>query len=306
MSKRDIIAIGLFLLLIGFQYIHEFSISFRNYLSDKGVNSSIKSGKEVINYFSGIDVEAKAAIVWDAKENRVLFAKNEHSQLPLASLTKIMTALIALDAGEGIVVISKEDVMEEGDSGLLVGEEWDMPDLAKLTLVSSANDGAKSMASAITSLENVDGGTKTFVDVMNERAKTLGLSQTYFLNETGLDLSPNTSGGYGSVEDLVKLFYHTVTKYPDVFEATGKKQMTITSFSGKKHTVKNTNLEVEKVPGIVASKTGYTAIAGGNLVLLVNAGLNHPLVVGILGSSSNGRFTDAEKLVEAGITAASN
>ena len=170
MTKRDLIILGIFITLIGFQYINRLAIDFRENIS----NSQFGVRKEKVDYFTGIDLEAKSAIVWDARDNRVLYGKNERAQLPLASLAKIMTVFVALEAGETIATMPSE----------YTGEEWSLSTMAKLTLVSSANDGASSLAAAWVSFERLRGKDIPFTEAMNERAKTLGLSQTYFLNTT--------------------------------------------------------------------------------------------------------------------------
>ncbi len=305
MNKKDIVVIILFVTLIGFQFFHQAAVSIKNSILS-ATSTGQKNAPQKPDFFADIPLEAKAAIVWDARDNRVLFAKNEKVQLPIASLAKIMTAYMALGAGEAIATVSRQAVGEEGDSGLLVGEKWNLPDLVKLTLVSSVNDGADSIAAAWVGAEKTKGNEASFVDAMNAQARNFGLSQTYFLNETGLDISTETAGAYGSAEDIAKLFYKTVTAYPAIFEATSRLELTAYSLERKKHVVTNTNGDVEKITGIIASKTGFSALSGGNLAVIIDAGLNHPVVITVLGSSFNGRFSDVEKLVAAAILAVSN
>ncbi|MEK7614713.1 MAG: hypothetical protein AAB428_03550 [Patescibacteria group bacterium] len=259
--------------------------------------------------FANIEIEAKAAIVWDVKENKVLFSKNKSAQLPIASLAKLMTTLVALNEEKGVAIVNQEAIKEEGDSGLLAGEKWKIQDLAKLTLVASANDGASSLSNAwllAKSANTETAGNRLFVDAMNEEAKSLRLSETYFLNETGLDVSAALSGGYSSAENIARLFYHATVSYPEVFEATGQKRLSVESLENKTHTVKNTNEYVEQFPGIVASKTGFTDLAGGNLAVIIDIGINHPVVAVVLGSTTEGRFIDAKKLIEATISVVGN
>ncbi len=261
------------------------------------------------NPFAGIEIGAKSAIVWDAKENSILFSKNKSAQLPVASLAKIMTTLVVLDEGVATTTVEKKAVMEEGDSGLLTGELWEVKNLAKLTLVASANDGASSLSNAwllAKSANTETAGNQLFVDAMNEEAESLQLSETYFLNETGLDVSAALSGGYSSAENIARLFYHAAVSYPEVFEATGQKRLSVESLGNKTHTVKNTNEYAEQFPGIVASKTGFTDLAGGNLVVMIDIGINHPVVAVVLGSTTEGRFVDVKKLIEAAISVVGN
>jgi D-alanyl-D-alanine carboxypeptidase len=298
MDKKEIIILIVVVLLAGIQY----AVRTPGFLKGRPLPAETAVKPDP---FAGMEIEAKSAIVWDALDDKILFAKNENVQLPLASLAKIMTARVALKGGMDVAVVTKEAIREEGDNGLLVGEEWWVPDLTRLTLVSSSNDGAHSLAAAWVAVKEASGEKFSFVDAMNEEAKSLGLAETYFLNETGLDVSSSVSGAYGSAKEIAKLLYATVTMYPNIFEATSKGKIKALSIGDKIHELKNTNGGVEKTIGIVASKTGYTTLAGGNLAIVIDAGVMHPVVVAVLGSSEDGRFTDVSKLVDAAVQAVS-
>ncbi len=260
----------------------------------------------VSNPFSEVSLEAKAAYVFDAKTGKELYSLNSETLLPLASLTKIMTAITALSlVPEGMAItIDKKFLEEEGDSGFFVGESWDIKDLLGFTLVQSSNDGAGALASVAGAWKEgapvpYESSRKEFIEKMNEEAKSLGLYSMYFLNETGLDIGEDLSGGYGSAKDVSNLFARAVKSYPEVFEDTRYGEVKIESLDGKTHIVKNTNSSVDKIPMLIASKTGYTDLAGGNLAIAWNAGFDHPIIVTVLGSTYEGRFTDVEKLVKA-------
>ncbi len=132
---------------------------------------------------------------------------------------------------------------------------------------------------------------------MNEKAEELGLKQTYFINETGLD-NGALSGGYGSAIDVSKLMEYLIENHSEILEATKYQEIEVDSLD-KTHTAVNTNFDVDQIPGLIASKTGYTSMAGGNLVIAFDASIGRPIVVVVLGSSIEGRFTDVSKLVEA-------
>src|SRR3989338_217045 len=268
------------------------------------------------NPFDEINLEAKAAIVFDALENKIIYSLNSEEQLPLASLTKIMTAVIAREIlpDYTTITIDSDSIKKEGDSGLRVGEKWRVRDLLDFTLLVSSNDGAASLAAAAAAVstgigQNTEGGVnevvvkeKDFVSQMNEKARSLGLVQTYFLNETGLDLQTQVSGSYGSARDVANLLVYAVEKYPDLFEATRQLVFKVSSLDGKNREAKNTNEAVLKIPGLIASKTGFTDLAGGNLAVLMDAGLGHPIAIVVLGSSEQGRFVDVEKLASTTIS----
>ncbi len=133
---------------------------------------------------------------------------------------------------------------------------------------------------------------------MNQTAQALGLSQTYYINENGLDVNADISGGYGSAENIGSLLTYIITHKPDLLEATRYPTATISSFS-KNHVAKNTDTIINEIPGLIASKTGYTSLAGGNLAVAFDAGLQRPMVIVVLGSTESGRFTDVSQLVKA-------
>lgn len=254
--------------------------------------------------FPNVPLVARAAVVYDVKRGEVLFEKNARAQLPLASLTKIMMALTARDElpKDAVVTINEEFLQEEGNNGFRDGQEWKLSDILDATLVESSNDGAAAIAGAYAAFQKeateVEEGMD-FVSLMNEKAKALGLEQTYFLNPTGLDTSASVSGGYGSAHDMAKLFSFAIQKFPDAFEATRYKDIVVSSLGKTEYTISNTNDAIDQIPGLVASKTGYTDLAGGNLVILFDAGPMHPVAVAVLGSTLDGRFSDTISLVDA-------
>ncbi|MDQ5969112.1 MAG: D-alanyl-D-alanine carboxypeptidase [Patescibacteria group bacterium] len=253
--------------------------------------------------FDSLELEAKSVYVFDIVKNEVIFKKNEFVQLPLASITKLMTALTAVELvpENSRITIRKEFLSEEGDSGLLAGESWRLRDLLDFSLTVSSNDGARSLASVIGAINmnttDYDLGRKDFISKMNEKAEELGLKQTYFINETGLD-NGALSGGYGSAIDVSKLMEYLIENHSEILEATKYQEIEVDSLD-KTHTAVNTNFDVDQIPGLIASKTGYTSMAGGNLVIAFDASIGRPIVVVVLGSSIEGRFTDVSKLVEA-------
>ncbi|MBI4155792.1 MAG: D-alanyl-D-alanine carboxypeptidase [Candidatus Zambryskibacteria bacterium] len=255
--------------------------------------------------FNNIRLEAKAAYVFDVAKGRVIFKKNENLQLPLASLTKLMTALTALELApkNSQITIKKEFLKEEGDTGLLPGETWKLKDLMNFSLVVSSNDGARSVASVVGAVNlktaDFDLGRKDFITQMNSVAQKLGLKQMYFINENGLD-EGNIAGGYGSASDVANLLRHIIVNKPELLEAT-KYQSTTISSETKKHLAKNTNEELGQIPGLIASKTGYTALAGGNLAIAFDASIGRPIIVVVVGSTEKGRFSDVQLLVNASL-----
>ncbi len=279
------------------------------YISNNAGDMARKSAVDQNNPFLNIALQAKAAYVYDTRSGKVLFALNENNVLPLASLTKLMTAVIAselLPAGT-VVTIGKMDIEEEGDSGLFMNERWKLSDIVGFTLMTSSNDGASALATAAGSLGQNAYGMPTneskqkFIDAMNKKAEEFGLRGTHFFNESGLDVNKEISGGYGTARDVALLMTHVVKIAHKNIEPTTLARATITSLDNIHHQATNTNEEINAIPGIIASKTGYTDLAGGNLAIAFDAGLSHPVVVVVLGSTREGRFKDAEALTWAAL-----
>lgn len=278
----------------------------------KQMNFMPKGGKTVgqvaeerINPFEGLGIEAKSVYVFDVAKGEVLYARNENEKLPLASLTKMMTAIVATDLvpRSTVVEIDKVDIGAEGDSGLLVGEKWRMSDIIDFTLTTSSNDGASAIATVAGSLgQSVYGAPKDisknkFVEKMNLKTEEIGLVDTYFFNETGLDITEDDSGSYGTAKEVALLMTYAIKNKSKVMEATSRDRFSVSSLSGFGHIATNTNKSIGNIPGLIASKTGFTDLAGGNLVIAFDAGLMRPIVISVLGSSIEGRFEDVEKLV---------
>ncbi|HRY30945.1 MAG TPA: hypothetical protein P5328_00940 [Candidatus Paceibacterota bacterium] len=251
--------------------------------------------------FGNVEIEARAAIVKDINAGEILFGKNENLPLALASLTKVLTALtFEVNAAEEIINITYDDLKEEGNSLLYPGERFYKKDLIDFTLITSSND-----ASAALAANTLSGSTKelsspreAFVDEMNRLAKLIGMKSSNFSNETGLDKSPTSAGAYGSASDIATLFEYILKNYPEILEATGKSITTIRSVNGIVHQATNTNEIIDKLPNAIASKTGFTDIAGGNLAVVIDPGLNRPIIIVVLGSTEEGRFADVEKLAQ--------
>ncbi len=258
-----------------------------------------------VDPFDELSLSSKSFFVWDMRDNKKLGGLNEEMQFPLASLTKLMTVLVAseLSTSDTIVKIKDSDLTAEGDNGLVVGEEWNFTDIIDFVLLTSSNDGAQALASVISAFDyglNNKDERELFVDKMNEKVEKLGLKQTFFLNETGLDINGAVSGAYGSAKDIAILVDNIMQDYPELLNVSSHKQVEINS-DFLTHRVDNTNPSVEELPGVVASKTGFTDLAGGNLMVVFDAGINHKIVVAVLGSTKEERFTDVDRLVWASL-----
>lgn len=244
--------------------------------------------------FADVRIEGKAAIVYDLTTGEVLYEKNSRSQLPLASLTKLLTvyaAAAALDR-DATVTFTPNSLLPEGDNGFRVGERFAFDDLARLALVSSSNDATAAIAEAASSARATSGK-----NLLAGAAAAAGLAQTYALNGTGLDESLSVSGSYGSARDIAVLSGKLLEVAPDIAQATIESDISITSRDGVTHTLRNTNQHITRVPNALLSKTGFTDLAGGNLAIVYDAGIQRPIAIVVLGSSREGRFTDVQHLL---------
>lgn len=246
-------------------------------------------------------VQASSYVVFDIGSQKIIAEKDAQTPRPLASLTKIMSAFVAREMlpKETEVRILKEFLVEEGDSGLRDGEVFKLSDLLDLSLIVSSNDGARSLASVAGAfkLRTVDYsvGRSEFIKEMNTKAVALGFSTLAFTNETGLDNADGSTGGYGSALDVAHLFAHVLKQYPELLEATRNEKETIRSAQFS-HEVINTNSSLSEIPNVIASKTGFTNMAGGNLAIVFDAGFGNPIAIVVLGSTTEGRFSDVVAL----------
>jgi|SRR3989344_963246 len=252
--------------------------------------ASVIIPKLVMANFVGL--RAKAIYAYDLNTKRILYEENSEAQLPIGSIAKIATALVALENLDTSkkITIQKEVLTTEGDSGLKEGEEWNLRDLVTFMLLVSSND-------ASTALEIELGGRVETLLKLNKTARLLGLSQTYFLNSSGLDISDRLAGVYSSAKDasiLLAVFYK---KYPEIL-----KQTTLLNkeFRSNKYThiADNTNRYVAEMTGLLGSKTGSTDLAGANLTIIFDSEIDRPVAFAILGSDPVNRFQEAMAIIE--------
>lgn len=265
---------------------------------DKQENTATTTVEAVIEtpVFSTLSLEAQAAVVWDAKEQEILFGREQTRVLPLASVSKVMTALAAHEtiSQDAVITISAQALATDGDSGLVQGERFMRDDLIAFMLVTSSNDAASSLREHFDATR--EAGTADFVWHMNDIARDLGLTDMIFVNPTGLDEVPGAPVNRGSAESAAKLFAYAIQTIPDMIDTTRFEQGAIASLD-RSHPIKNTNTIIDDIPLAIGSKTGFTDSAGGNLALSFDATIGHPIVIVVLGSSREGRFSDMKKLI---------
>lgn len=201
----------------------------------------------------------KSAVLIDAESGRIYFEHNKDEKLPMASTTKIMTALIALeeDDPDEYFSVNKADITVEGSSmGLLPGDKVTLRILAKGMLLASGNDAANAAA------KKISGSTEKFVQLMNKRAKEMGLESTSFKTPSGLDGENHFSTAF----DMAILAKNAL-KNPDFAEICGSKSMTA-EYGNPPYSRKlfNHNRLLKTLEGATGVKTGFTKKAGRCLV----------------------------------------
>ncbi len=208
-----------------------------------------------------LDVGGKSALLMDAATGTILYESNAHEKLAPASVTKIMTMLLimeAIDSGK----ISWEDKVTASETAsakggsqiyLKVGETMSVTDMLKSIAVSSANDCACAMA------EHLAGSESAFVDMMNARAKELGMNDTHFVNCTGLDDDPEAVNHRTSAHDIALMSRELMTKHPDIKKFTTIWMDTVRNGA---FGLSNTNKMIRFYQGATGLKTGFTSGAG--------------------------------------------
>jgi len=247
------------------------------------------------------NLQAKAAYVWDVRAQRALYASNESTPLPIASITKLMTTLLSYELIEQneVTTVSQNAILQEGSSGFSIGEQLTVEDLTQMALISSSNDAAYELAASVGSLLGDRDPVSQFVTAMNIKAEELDLDSLEFKNMTGLDLSLTEPGAVGSARDVSFLMEHIIQTYPDILIPTQQTAARVYNTNGDYHETENTNDIVNRIPNLIGSKTGYTDLAGGNLTIAFDLGLNRPIIITVLGSTRDERFSDVLKLVAA-------
>lgn len=244
-------------------------------------------GHRHVSYLS-----AKSAVVLDASSGAVLYAKNPHLKLPPASTTKIMTVLVALDhlkADQRVTVGHDAVITAQTKAGLTEGTDYRMWDLVTACLVSSSNDAAIALADATAGSED------KFVGLMNEKAASLGMNDTKFVNATGL--TDKRRKQYSSAYDLT-LLMRAALKDARLDPIMGIIRTSIQGSDGKVLYLKAHNKLLWERPHFVKGKTGWT-YASRHTFVGTNYSPEKKIMFAML--SSTQPWTDIEHLATLGM-----
>jgi len=237
----------------------------------------------------GPQLDANAAMLLHVESGRVLYEKNASVRAPIASLTKLLSALVVGDLFQPseVVTIASVSVRVDGQKQTLyLGERILVSDLMSMMLVESSNDAAYALA-AYAREQDID-----FVATMNQKAVSLGMQDCRFTDPAGLD-----DTAYCTARDLMRLVQSALQTAPQLWPLMAQSNLTVRSADGTiVHEVKSTDELLGQLPGVIGGKTGYTDGALGCLILVVKLpGKDDTLISIVLGSRA--RFTDTKALV---------
>lgn len=263
------------------------------------------SAANSITAYETVQIRGKSAIVVDLVTGKVLYQKDPDAQLALASLTKVPLVLAiseVLDPKKKMTIPYDTAPTGSGGNRLKAGQVWDVQDVINFTLIASSNEGAQILADEAASAMRAKYPEAPAEDPvlwrMNDLAYDLGLTNTYFLNVSGLDESETQSGAYGTARSVATIMAYAAQR-PDPFFGTAIDGLLMADEAGNLTSAINTNEALGSIPGLILGKTGYTDLAGGNLAVVFDVGLAHPVVAVVMGSTRAERFADMKKLVEA-------
>lgn len=278
-------AIGGPLLSVVFLMFFVYMISGIQWILDNSADNLTASVSDSVQIeqiiIPALEINAKSAISVESDlngANRIIFEKDSSLPLPIASLTKLMTAVVVLDnynPSEIITISQLADAQDPAEQYLKAGDEMSARVFLEIMIIGSSNKAAYVLS------EKIAG--QNFVGLMNQKAKDLGLENTFFTDSTGL--SPEN---ISTTSDLVKLAEHILKNYPEIARISAIRELYVPGVGN----IVNTNQLLEEIPGIFFSKTGFTAKANGCLLLAVKPNLINI----ILGADD--RFLEMKKIID--------
>lgn len=233
---------------------------------------------------AGLTVNGSAALVAELN-GKIIFKKNPTERWPMASLSKLMTAVIASEklSPDQKITLTEADIATAGDSGdFKVGETYAATDLIKASLLVSSNDAAMALTNAY--------GYRDFIDLMQAKAAGIGMDQTVYFEPTGLSALNKST-----LVDLNRLMSFIFENHPELLKITTQRIIPITELQSNVARNLTSNNNFAGRPDFLGGKTGYTDESNGNLISLFNSGGRRILIM-IFGT--NDRFGETEKLLE--------
>jgi len=271
-----------------FSFLKASSIDLLRPLSKEKINDLYLNSNNFFSVFVNLE-EGKEVVLSEKKSNEVI---------PIASLSKLMTAVVALESyglTDDVNISASAINTYSTAGGLREKEVISVEDLLYVTLIESSNDGAEALAEKM--------GRAEFVLKMNKKAAELGMKNTRFFNPTGLDVFTDTSEkevketNVSTASDLEKLVVYILKNHPLIPQILSNSEKQIKSSSGNVHNLKNTNILLKENSSYLWGKTGYTKEANGCIILILKSyadDLNGYVINVITGADD--RFSEARKL----------
>jgi len=290
--KKNLILIIILLLIIilgGFHVAESVkSCSIKN--TPFLIDDSLKLFKpfKVKDALSSLEANIASSVLLNEDKKIILYEKNLNQKAAIASLTKLMTAVIVMD---NYPLDSKIDLNDNmlmslrRSTNLVIGEHMTIKDLLYIMLIESNNNAAEYLASKI--------DRSNFMILMNEKAKKLKMKNTYFVNPHGLD---ENNGDYNasSAKDLTILVSEIIKNYPLIKDILSNYKYKLVTEEGNVYNLTNTNILLEEVPYETWGKTGYTEKANGCLILMTNTP-SDDIIINII-INSDDRFEEMKNL----------
>ncbi|MDD5739084.1 MAG: serine hydrolase [Candidatus Pacebacteria bacterium] len=245
------------------------------------------------------DISAESFLVETIKEqgdNIVLLEKKSRNELPIASITKLMTYLVANEfyKNEQDIVVSKEAALQANTlNPLLEGDRLKVEELIPIMLIESSNDAAFALTKVI--------GEEGFLDLMNLKAKELGLTNTRYYNPTGVDpeamAMPQDQINYSTASDIANLTKNLIFNHPEFLQIVSQKNYPLYKEGKMVSTLTSTNELIGEIPEVIGGKTGTTDRAGQCLMVIMQLNKNEKdtYTIGVILNSKD-RFNDMRTL----------
>ena len=252
---------------------------------------------------ANLDVKARTAILQDYHSGEILYEKEADTSIYPASMTKIMTSIIAFDLiKSGDLNLNDKFIVSENawrlsSSGyssmfIMVGDEVSVENLLKGIIVASGNDACVALA------EGIAGTEEEFAILMTTKAKEIGMENTNFANSSGI----NNPDNYSTVRDILKMSKYLIEKHPKFYEMFAEKEFTWNRTGGDPITQGNRNPLLYKNLGADGIKTGYLAVEKYSLASSINRNGRRLIAVGSGFNSKNSRSRESTKLLTFGLT----
>jgi len=247
-------------------------------------------------FFDDITAESFLILKVDNRNEKTVLAQRKSSQqLPMASITKLMTYLVANEfyKNEQAITITPDIVQQANTlNALLPGDTLKVKELIPIMLIESSNDAAFALTKVI--------GEEGFLDLMNLKANELGLENTYFYNPTGVDPEarnmPQDQINYSTAIDIANLTLYLLSSNTEFLNIVSQKEYPLYKDGKKVSVMKNTNELIGEIPEIIGGKTGTTDRAGECLMVIFKPKDKQEHIIGVVLNSKQ-RFVDMKKLL---------